>query len=485
MKSSPFQVSAAAVMIGLLVVSGVMADEPGPQARDEGGGTSSSMPGLGPEIWVDGPDMVQPGVDRANPAVAVDELGRRIYVWNAFLPAGGDRNDIFMRRFDASGNPLDAPFFVNSYTTNDQKAPRVAVAADGSFLVTWESDGTPADVGDRPWVFAQAFDADGNPVGGERQVTTLYPAIPSEISSDVAALRTPDGSPGGYVVVWESNPTNGDDTSGWNTQARLLAPDGTPTGAQFQVNTITAQSQTQPNVAELADGGFLVVFREPAPDPEGVRGRRYDAAGDPIGNDFQISEIFMNGIARPDVALGWDGRVAVVWEDDEESGDDHEIRARLYQPIPNPAGPDPEMNPLGTDFRVNTLATGTQRYPNVGDYGPEGFLVTWHSSEGVTPGDDDSSFSVQARLITGHATFAGDQEQLNVYTDGSQARAGTAGWYGRLASTYRSASNDETADDVITARQIEHCLFCDDFEWFHPGGPDSLWRWTSSLGLVP
>jgi hypothetical protein len=36
----------------------------------------------------------------------------------------------------------------------------------------------------------------------------------------------------------------------------------------------------------------------------------------------------------------------------------------------------------------------------------------------------------------------------------------------------------------LVGRDIEHCLFCDDFEWFSPASPGSLWRWTSTLGLV-
>jgi hypothetical protein len=40
-------------------------------------------------------------------------------------------------------------------------------------------------------------------------------------------------------------------------------------------------------------------------------------------------------------------------------------------------------------------------------------------------------------------------------------------------------------DDFIVGRDIEHCLFCDDFDWFDPGGSDSLWRWSSVVGAQP
>ena len=91
----------------------------------------------------------------------------------------------------------------------------------------------------------------------------------------------------------------------------------------------------------------------------------------------------------------------------------------------------------------------------------------------VTAGDDDSNLSVQARLITGQNTFDGPQFQYNVYIGGRQHVPAVSGWYGRVGSAFRSDGNDDNNNDVITGRQIEYCIFCDDFEW------GSEWRWPS------
>ena len=416
------------------------------------------------ELWVDGPGAKQPGTDRNRPHAATDELGRAIYVWDAFNATGGDRSDIFMRRFDATGSPLSDPLFVNSYTTIDQRWPRVAASSDGSFLVTWESrEPNQATTGTSSWFRSQAFDSTGSKVGTEHLLSSLSPELPGENSPDVAALRVADGSPGGYVVVWQSAQTNGNDNSGWSVQARLVSPNGSPFGAQFQVNSTIQGSQTEPVVTELPDGGFLVAFKEPA--PSGVRGRRFNGAGQPIGNDFPISGTFDNGAAHPDAALGWDGIVAVVWEDAEDSGDANEIRARLF---------DSDLTPLGPDFRVNELSTNAQLFPSVAELGPSGFLVTWESD--VSSGDDAEPRSIEARLITGHNSFDGPQFQLNDFTFDRQEHVGSGGWYGRLAAAwYSSNGNDQTSDDVITGVHVEDCLFCDDFEW------GSEWRWSTAV----
>ncbi len=417
---------------------------------------------VGPELWVDGPENLLDGSGTIYPHVAVDEFGKRVYVWDVGFTTGGDRQDVYMRCFDSSGNPLTNPALVNTLLDESQRRARVATSSDGSFLVIWESS-EPSVVTptvDRTWVRSQAYDADCKKVGTEQLLSTVSTEVPGDAHIDVAALRVADGSAGGYVVVWGSWTPNGTDTDS-NIQARLVSPNGSPFGAQFQANGTISGSQIRPAVTELPDGGFLVVFLSPT---RKLLGRRFNAAGQPVGNDFQINVAFDADVSRPDVELGWNGVVGVIWEDDEDSSDDKEIHVRLF---------DSDLNPLGPDFRVNNLITGTQSEPSLGNYGPEGFLAVWQSPVNVTAGDDDSSNSIQARLITGQNTFDGPQVQHNVYIDGIQQLPAVSGWYGRLGTAFRSAGNVDETTDVITGRQIEHCIYCDDFEW------GSEWRWPT------
>ena len=136
------------------------------------------------------------------------------------------------------------------------------------------------------------------------------------------------------------------------------------------------------------------------------------------------------------------------------------------------------------------MITDDQTFPKAADYGPKGFLVVWESDE---PSGSDTADSIEARVVTGVNEFDGDgdgiddpQMQLNVWGDGGQATPGAHGWYGRTAADWDSLTWDEDPDHShVISRDLEHCMFCDDFEWFHPGSPGSLWRWTSSVGLVP
>jgi hypothetical protein len=430
---------------------------------------------VGPELWIDGPDADQPGTQRIWPDVAVDNDGRRIHVWTA-SGDGLDNNDIVLRFWDAEGNALGAPVVVNTTTAERQQRPRVAVSADGSFLVVYQSF-EPIPIGvDRIVVRSQAFDSNGDPVGNEQLLSTTLPLEATDVHADVAALRGSGGSHGGYVVVWKSNEASGSDTND-SIEACLVSSTGTP-GVQFQINSESAGNQDHPAVTELTDGGFLVAWE----DSGIVWGRRFNAAGVPAGNDGQISTFAETNASDIDAAIGWNGNVMVVWADSgDDAGTSTEIRGRLF-------GSD--LTALGPDFRINTTTDDSQDEPRIADYGPRGFLVVWNSD--VASGDDLGE-SIEARVVTGVDEFDQDgdavdepQSQLNIWdNDNNQQFPGAHGWYGRLSVDWRSLTWDGepmpeiTNDDFIIGRGIEHCLFCSDFDWFALSGQDNFWRWST------
>lgn len=424
----------------------------------------------GPELWIDGPLGVQVGGTKDFVDVAVDNSGRRVHVWGVTLVNG---RDILMRRWTPLGEPLDPGSLVNTTTADLQDNPRVAVSTDGSFLVIWDSREPVANQGGalRILVRGRAYSANGNPAGTEQLLTSTPSTSLFPSDADVAALRTSDGSPGGYAAVWRSNGPTGTTIEGC-----LVSSNGVP-GAQFQVNSDNTPGHSFPSVTELNDGGFLVVWSQTTGE---VWGRRFNSAGGPIGNDFKISTQYATGTFETDTGIGWEGSVAVVWTDRDElqpAGDEQEIRARLF---------DSDLGALGPDFRVNTLIDQDQRWPRVADYGPAGFLVAWQSE--VTSGDDLGD-SVEARLVTGPSQFDGPQVQLNLSdNNNAQDRPGLHGWYGRATANWVSPVLDgEPPNNVgfLIGRDVDHCLFCDDLEWFRPGGVEGLWRWAVVVGAAP
>jgi len=109
---------------------------------------------------------------------------------------------------------------------------------------------------------------------------------------DVAALRD-----GGFVVAW----TDPDSSSG-DIRATIFSNDTgvpNPDAFQFLVNTNTAGPQNEASVVGLADGGFLVTWEND--NANLVRAQRFDAVGDKIGAEFTVK----SGVSvdSPDVAL--------------------------------------------------------------------------------------------------------------------------------------------------------------------------------------
>jgi hypothetical protein len=124
-----------------------------------------------------------------------------------------------------------------------------------------------------------------------------------------------------------------------------LAEDVPPKiGPDFQVNTFTQSDQLSPDVARFPDGRFVVVWQDVGEAPISIKGQLYKAPGEREGTEFRVSAagpIF----SAPSVAALPDGGFAVVW------ADFHDILLRRFdragQPLGNATvvnGPHPEPN---------------------------------------------------------------------------------------------------------------------------------------------
>lgn len=396
------------------------------------------------EIWISGPD--QPGTNPNHPDADVDSTGRSVFVWDTTL-SSTTRKDIFLRIFPADGSGPSNPAQVNTYVDNDQHFPKVAINSDGSFLVVWLSNEPrePGSTSFRNVVRSQAFNANANPVGDEQLLSTLAPLLSQKNKVDIDVLPNSE-----YIVVWRSSQTPEPEDSSVTIQGRRIGFNGAPLAGQFQINsTMTSASERFPAVTSLADGGFLVVWTDPQ-----VHGRRFNSNFTPVGDDFQINT-YINGTESLTVVdRNEDGRVLVVWQDEEEVGDEAEIRGRLYSP---------ELVQQGEDFRINTLVESHQQEPEVADYGAGGFFVVWQSN--VSAGNDIEPNSIEGRVVIGSDQFASSQFLLNVWTDNNQLFPGLGGNNGRIAVGWHSQGNPDIADQVIQGQFWSLCgVFCDGFE---------------------
>jgi len=133
-----------------------------------------------------------------SPAVAAAADGDFVVVWTSNgqegnyseLP-GQTYDGVFGQRYTSAGVRMGDEFQVNTYTTGHQFRPAVAAAADGNFVVVWNSAGQYGGYGG---MFGQRYTSAGDPLGGEFQVDrdTGYfsrPALAAAADGDFVVVR--------------------------------------------------------------------------------------------------------------------------------------------------------------------------------------------------------------------------------------------------------------------------------------------------------
>ena len=254
---------------------------------------------------------------RYMPALTSLSDGRLLATW---ADEGQGSPDIVARIFQADGTPLTGQLPVNGTVRDLQIAPNATALADGRFVVTWTDIGI--DFAD---IWAQLFDADGTPAG--REFLVARTGDYAEFASAAAALTD-----GRFVVAWSDVNRTGEDTSGYAVRAQVFNPDGSRSGAEFQVNTGTLADQARPDIAVLADGRFVVSWNDASERPDdatglAVRAQIFDPresaivlSGSALGDDFVGTEFddVMNGGGGDDRLAGADGNDTL----DGGAGDD-------------------------------------------------------------------------------------------------------------------------------------------------------------------
>ncbi len=77
-------------------------------------------------------------------------------------------------------------------------------------------------------------------------------------------------------------------------------------GNEFIVNTTTAGQQDQSAVTALADGGFMVAWRDDGITDSTIRLQRYDAQGNAVGGEINIADAAdYGGTSRRPASCSW------------------------------------------------------------------------------------------------------------------------------------------------------------------------------------
>ncbi len=400
--------------------------------------------------------------------------------------------------------PEGDEFQVNTFTTGYQDFQSVAGTPDGGFIVVWES---AAGDGIADGVFLRRFDSSGTAVGEELQVNSYTTGD----QQDPAVAVCGDGS---FVVVWDGAGQDGDQRGIFGQRFDSA---GDPTGDEFQVNAFSTGDQNDPVVAKFSDGGFVVVWEEDRGLPvlaEQLVGRRFDSAGDPVDDGFDVNDFIAGD--QEDVAVAADAsdQFVVAWESDGQDGHFDSIVVRRF---------DADALPLGDEMVVNTSTLGDQDDPSLAVHADGSFVVAWEddfltypiersfarffdstgspvtdevavstAADQVNPavavGDDGSTavvwdsfgpdgdlVGVFGRAYDSAGNAYGGQFQVNVTTAGPQAYPAVAASGDEFLVVWVDFVNDGSGAGLF-ARRLGDAFFVDGFE----SGNTSSWSSTTT-----
>ena len=325
--------------------------------------------------------------------VALPIAGQASGVATAFTDNfnNGSDFDVYVVRTNASLSRLENPLLIDgsTLTAND---PSVTSFADGSLVVSYTLRNSTTD-----WdILARTVSAAG--VVGP--VITLFNDTDRSDLSDLATLKN-----GNFVAVFESP------FLGSATDLDSLFTIKTETGANVVAPTTvvgagSTATETNPHVAALAGGGFVVTWTDSSGDfngtSQGIRATVYNASGTVVPNagDILVNQFNQAGTQQSnDVTALPDGGFEVVWEDIAAGVD----RVQRFDATGHLIGLPVTIANLGT-FDVNAATLTNERTvytfndfssgnnntassivvnPQTRDFNTDGFAdIQWHNDNG-------------------------------------------------------------------------------------------------------
>ncbi|MCY1275697.1 Bifunctional hemolysin/adenylate cyclase precursor [compost metagenome] len=328
--------------------------------------------------------------------------GGYVVVWKG---AGtGDADGIFTQRYDARGFKVGVETRVNTVVTGIQNDPAVAALLNGGYVVTWITEGAAGDAE----IFMQRYGAAGVKLGSETRVNTT--TLNLQDNPEITGLTD-----GGFVIAWSSD---GQDGSGGASCLQRYDVNGVKVGGEVVINTTTAGPQDFPTISGLADGGYLAVWEGAGSgDSYGIFAQRFNVSGAKVGGEVRINTDTLDTQDEPAIAPLANGGFVVTWQTDLDSVDG---TADSYVQLFNSVGAK-----VGAQVRVNTTTVGFQSEPEITALVDGGYLLVWcGNGSGDTTGIFAQRFNASGVKVGGevriNTTTANIQEfpRVTLLVDG-------------------------------------------------------------------
>jgi Ca2+-binding RTX toxin-like protein len=229
---------------------------------------------------------------------------------------------------------------------------------------------------------------------------------------------------GGFVISWDTLLLT-DGTNSAEVKSQIFNSDGTKSGSELLVNTITGGEQAAPTVTGLTNGGFVVTWYDNSGtlgDSSGtsIKAQVFAEDGAKIGTEFLVNTEINNFQFYPTTTALQDGGFVVAWMDGIEGalgsgtlGDTSgsSIKAQVFAA---------DGSKVGSEFLVNTKTENFQTAPVIAELANGSFVVSWTDGSG-TP-SDTNLYSIKAQIFAKDGGKVGGEFLVNTQTAGYKFR---------------------------------------------------------------
>jgi Ca2+-binding RTX toxin-like protein len=363
------------------------------------------------------------------PAIATTADGGFIITWMSH-GQDGSGGGIYAQRFSAGGERLGGEFRVNATVYDAQEFPVIAVSADGSFVIAWQShdqDGDGYGVYARRYHLLSAADprnaerswwsrtisfssqmanigagdvtnlANWQLLRDDLDVTNDIVSIeqfvdPQTYRTDITLTFAGPTLTGNYKLIAKAaiadlndHPLdgNGDGIGGDDYVDRFtISSPPLALGSTIDVTTVAVAPADAVMAVNPLDRSYVVVWTGPGviPGELDIYARKFDASGSPLGVAARVNTFTDANQIDPAIAMDDSGNYVIVWSTSASSitPNSHVVSARRFSASGTALGPQFQMSASPSP------TTGTTR-PRVATDSNGDFVVVWQaniSSEG-------------------------------------------------------------------------------------------------------
>lgn len=353
-----------------------------------------------------------------SPSVALNASGECVVVWSSYRQDWGGYC-VYVQLLDSLGQKVGSAFPAHNWSSDNQINPDVAMGGGGNYSVVYQTtrDYQPGNGTYNNGIRQRFLSISGQPmpdipiyIGDSPDEYDPAVALRSEGFLQCATVWTEADSDGGGEGIFGSLPWR------WN---------------ESSVNTYTIGNQHSPSVAMDSDGNSIVVWCSDGQDGDsgGIFGQRFFADGNASGPEFSVNTYVSGSQTQPSVASDSSGNFVVVWSSYDQDGSDWGVYGQRFSM---------DGMKLGLEFRINTCTLGSQYQPSVAMSSTGEFVVVWTSVD-----QDASGSAVIGQRYYSDGTALGSEFRINSYeTDDQSLPCVSLNGIGDFAVVWQSYGQD-------------------------------------------